>query len=127
MSHQLVLLEASRLISATVGIAHQAGGISHDDHGLSVVEDLAGEVAFALQLSLKVLHLGDIEKDSTILEDLALAVANHERVLQSVDHGAIATAQRDLKVPHRAVAVQLAQDLQYRGVFLDITEVKNFQ
>src|ERR1043166_3504788 len=107
---QFVLVKAAPLVNARVGVADQAGSVRNHDHGLRVVQDLAGEVAFALQLRLEVLDLSDVKEDAAVLHDLALAIFYDEGVFQRMDHGAVTTAERDLKVADRALLAQLAGD-----------------
>src|SRR5262249_40018550 len=81
------------------------------NHRLGVVEDLSGEIALALQLRLEVLDVSNVEKHAAVLQNLPLAVAHHERVFERMDHGAIAAAERNFKVPDSTGLVQLAQNL----------------
>src|SRR5438270_2004916 len=111
ISDQVILVKAARFIRALVGIADQTGSIRHHDQGLCVVEDLAGEIALALELRLEVLDLSDVEEDAAILQNLALAVLDHKGVFQRVDHGAVAAAQRDLKIANGTFFIELVGNL----------------
>src|SRR5262249_39900870 len=110
VSNQLVLLEGAGFIGAAGGGADPNRRIGHHDHGLSVIENLAGEVSLALQLRLNVLDVGDVQKYAAILQDFSLAVADHESVFQCVDHGAVAAAEGHLKIAHRAIVVQAVEN-----------------
>src|SRR5258708_15824130 len=110
VSHQLVLVETTGLIAAAVGITDQAGGVRYQNHGLGVVQDLAGKVALPLKLRLEVLHFGDIQEDTALLHGFSLAIAYDDDGFQHVDPGAGSAAESHFKIPDGAVFVQLAED-----------------
>ena len=76
---QLPLL-ITHVIPTPVAIAHQAGGINHQDQALGIVENLAGEVAFTLQFRLKRLETGYIEHQTAVLQNPILRVTDREGV-----------------------------------------------
>ncbi len=79
------------------------GCIRDHNHGLGIVQDLAGEVALALQLRLEVFDLRDVQEHAPVLQDPALRIAHDKRILQRVNQAAITAAQRDLKIADGAI------------------------
>ena len=98
-AQQLRLLIASCLVPAPVGVADQTGGVGHQNQALGVVEDLAGEIALALQFGLEVLEVGDVEHEAAALRQSALGVANRESIHQHVDKGAVFATQSLVIIP----------------------------
>src|SRR5438477_8992325 len=109
IANQGFLIEPSSLAAAAVRVTDKPGGIRHHDHGLGVIENLAAEIAFALQLRLEVLHVGNVEEHAAILQHLAMAVANNKSVFQSVNQASIAAAKRHLIIADKTL---LANRLQ---------------
>src|SRR2546423_8390400 len=109
IANQGFLVEPSSFAAAPVGVTDEPGGVRHHDHGLSVVKNLAAEIAFALQLRLEVLHVGNVEEHATILKHLAVAIANNKSVFQSVNQASVAAAKRHLIIADKPL---LANRLQ---------------
>ena len=101
-AQQFALLEAG-FVPAAVGIADQAGGVGDQDEALGVAENLAGEVALALQFRLIGVKAGDIEHQAANLQQTPKIVVHAESVDEHVDGRAVLAAKRGLKVAHVAI------------------------
>src|SRR5207302_11256220 len=75
IANQGFLIEPSSLAAAAVRVTDKPGGIRHHDHGLGVIENLAAEIAFSLQLRLEVLHVGYVVVHVSILQPIGLVGA----------------------------------------------------
>src|SRR6266852_4215764 len=67
-----VCMSLAWIIAASVGIADQSGSIGNDDHGLRVIQYLAGEITLTLELPLEVFDFRDVEVHTAILENVVL-------------------------------------------------------
>src|SRR5581483_2940007 len=94
VAKQLLMLIATGLIPAPIGIGDQPGRVGYQDQTLGVVEDLAGEVAFTLQFGLEVLEVGDVEHQAAHLNHAAVDVSNRENVQQYMNDRAVSAPQR---------------------------------
>ena len=106
---QQLLLLVAHVVPAPVGVTDQPGGIRDQDQALRVVQNLAGEVALALQLRLEVLQPADIEHQTAELRNPPLGVAHRESIDEHVDHRSVAAAERLFVVAHYAVLFHLSR------------------
>ena len=83
----------AHVIPAPVGVTDQTGGVGHQDQALGIVQDLAGEIALALQFGLKGLQAADIQHDAAVLHHALLGIAHGEGINQDLDGGPVLAAQ----------------------------------
>ena len=105
---QQLLLFVAHVLPAPVRVADQSGGVGHQDQALGVVQNLAGEVALALQLRLEVFQPADIQHQAAELRHPALGVAHCEGIDEYIHRRSVAAAERLLVVPHHAVLFHFA-------------------
>ena len=93
----------TRFVAPPVCIADQAGSIGDQDEALGVAENLAGEIALAVQFRLVGAQAGDVEHEAANLEKVSHLVVQSEGIDQNVDRGAIFTQEGGLEVSQGAV------------------------
>src|SRR6202012_1982270 len=88
MTQQLRLLK-SEPTPAPVGITDDSRRIRHQNQALGVAENLAGEIAFLLQLGLRPAPAGDVQHQSALVQYIPARIANRRAVHVNVNWPAI--------------------------------------
>ena len=96
-SQEVALFEAESG-PASIGIADDALGIGDQDQALGVTQDLAGEVALALQLSLGMPETADVQQQPAVLENGTVGIAQGKTIDEHVDGRSVLAAQHYLVI-----------------------------
>ncbi len=114
-AQQFPLFEAG-VIPAAVGVADQTGGVDNQDETLRIADDLAGKIAFALQLGLIGVEPAHIQHEPSDLQQSSRGVVHAKGVNQHVDGRIVLAPQRGLKVAQMTQLLKrLGDPLALRG------------